>query len=90
AGGDLCEFLARSAGELATLFIVSEVKLYNLAEKPSGLLPTETIPELAVSVHSAPGQKCERCWMYHEGVGRDTAHPTVCPRCASVLQETGS
>ena len=90
AGGDLYDFLAAEAGQLATLFIVSELRLYRLAGAPPGLAPLETIPDLAVSVCPAPGQKCERCWMYHEGVGSEPEHPTICPRCAAALRVTGS
>ncbi len=40
----------------------------------------------AVAVHAADGGKCERCWKYHPGMGKDAAHPGVCPRCAEVLR----
>jgi isoleucyl-tRNA synthetase len=39
-----------------------------------------------IVVTKAAGEKCERCWKYDTGVGTDQAHPTVCPRCAAVLQ----
>jgi isoleucyl-tRNA synthetase len=90
AGGDLYDFLAAEAGQLAILFIVSEVKLHRLASAPAGLPPLETTPGLAVSVRTAPGQKCERCWTYHEGVGTEPEHPTICPRCAEALRVSGS
>ncbi|MGE5220712.1 MAG: isoleucine--tRNA ligase [Chloroflexota bacterium] len=38
-----------------------------------------------VSVFKAEGPKCERCWKYDTHVGNDPKHPTVCARCASVL-----
>jgi isoleucyl-tRNA synthetase len=40
-----------------------------------------------IVVSKAQGTKCERCWKYDTGVGKDAAHPTVCPRCAEVLSE---
>ena len=40
----------------------------------------------AIGVYPAAGEKCERCWKYHEAVGEDAAHPGVCPRCAEVLR----
>jgi isoleucyl-tRNA synthetase len=61
-------------GNLANLFIVSRVELQDGAS------------ELAVSVDRAPGNKCERCWTYSPHVGRLTAHPAVCERCAAVLE----
>ena len=38
-----------------------------------------------VVVSKADGAKCERCWKYDVEVGADQNHPTVCPRCARVL-----
>jgi isoleucyl-tRNA synthetase len=38
-----------------------------------------------IMVGKASGAKCERCWKYDLDVGKDNAHPTVCARCASVL-----
>lgn len=39
-----------------------------------------------IVVSKAQGAKCERCWKYDTDVGKDAAHPTVCPRCAAVLK----
>ena len=38
-----------------------------------------------IAVSKAEGLKCERCWKYDTEVGRDVSHPTVCARCAAVL-----
>jgi isoleucyl-tRNA synthetase len=38
-----------------------------------------------IAVSKAEGLKCERCWKYDTEVGRDAIHPTVCARCAAVL-----
>jgi isoleucyl-tRNA synthetase len=38
-----------------------------------------------IAVLKAEGAKCERCWKYDIKVGVDHDHPTVCPRCAGVL-----
>ena len=86
AGEELYSFLEPMLEELATVFIVSGVALKQLDEAPEDAFRPESLPELALSVVAAKGQKCERCWMYHEGVGMDAAHPTVCPRCAKVVE----
>ncbi len=39
----------------------------------------------SVLVSKAAGAKCERCWKYDTQVGQDKNHPTVCARCATVL-----
>ena len=70
-------FLAdMDAQELADLFIVSQA--------------TVTVGEsLAVAVSEASGEKCERCWKHSAGVGSDSEHPTLCPRCAAVVKAMG-
>jgi isoleucyl-tRNA synthetase len=62
-------------GNLASLFIVSEVVL------------AEGGPETRVEVERARGRKCERCWNWSEKVGTFEVHPAVCERCADVLSE---
>lgn len=42
-----------------------------------------------ILVSKAEGQKCPRCWMWSTGVGDNTNYPEVCPRCASVLEQSG-
>ncbi|AEG61491.1 isoleucyl-tRNA synthetase [Desulforamulus ruminis DSM 2154] len=86
AHGDTAEFLRAMAAELATIFIVSGVSLHPLAEAPAEAARAEGM-ELAVAVAPAGGAKCERCWMYAEGIGSDPENPTLCPRCAGVVQE---
>ena len=45
---------------------------------------------LKVDVEPAQGQKCERCWKVLPTVGGDAKHPTLCPRCASVIAKSTS
>jgi isoleucyl-tRNA synthetase len=79
----LAGFLAPYAGELATLFIVSEAVLAG-GEPPAGAFRSETLP-LAVVVEKARGAKCERCWMRLPSVGESEAAPTLCRRCRDAL-----
>jgi isoleucyl-tRNA synthetase len=72
AEGEQRRLLEESRGELPTLFIVSKVAL---ADGP-----------FAVDVARAPGEKCERCWIWSEERGRDPAHPTLCPKCTAALR----
>ena len=58
----------------STVFIVSGVAVVN-----------EEVTELTVEVNKASGEKCERCWAYSETVGTDSVHPTLCKRCADIL-----
>jgi isoleucyl-tRNA synthetase len=52
---------------------------------PSQAVAGEVLKELGILVERASGDKCERCWMYLESVGRDKIHPTLCARCVGVL-----
>jgi isoleucyl-tRNA synthetase len=74
AEGETWKLLEASRDELPALFIVSAVELVQ------GSGPLE------VEVRRAPGQKCERCWIYRQDVGQDPAHPTVCGKCAEALR----
>jgi len=82
-GGGTYEFLkAIPAGELADLLIVSQVELRQGEGGAKGELEG-----LGVSVEHAEGEKCERCWKYTQDVGSHAAHPTLCGRCAGILEE---
>ena len=83
AEGELYDFLKPVEDQLATLFITSQTHLHK--GTLAGANASDSISGLSLKVEQAPGQKCERCWMYHEQVGENTKHPTLCPRCASVI-----
>ena len=68
---------------LAELFIVSDCTLHQPSTSVPDGIPSEK--GLAVSVKVAIGEKCERCWMVHPGVGEDTNTPTLCPRCSETV-----
>ena len=69
-GKDL-EALRSVESLLPMVFIVSKVSLKDGEGEPL--------------VSHALGKKCERCWMWQEEVGQDHQHPTLCARCASVV-----
>jgi len=70
----------------ADIFIVSALAVHDPEEpRPLGLWQAEAHEGLAILVSPAAGEKCERCWMFNEAVGKNEAHPTLCPRCASVI-----
>jgi len=71
--------LARHAGELRYLFIVSAVTLIQGSGNGTG--------QVHVGVKKADGAKCERCWNYSIHVGEDKTYPTVCERCSAVLKD---
>ena len=67
------QLLESFGDDLATLFIVSGVKLSAGGD------------ELKVVVNRADGEKCERCWTYTDDIGKNDAHPSLCGRCSAVI-----
>ncbi|MCK5826391.1 MAG: isoleucine--tRNA ligase [Desulfuromusa sp.] len=67
---------------LPTYFIVSQVEL--TTNLPAAV-EAENIPGLKLQVLPADGEKCERCWNFATGIGQDSEHPTICPRCVAAL-----
>ena len=80
-------FLQQNQDLLPNIFIVSKVTLEDAKSAPQTAFASEAVEDLKVQVAAAPGQKCERCWIYSEEIGADPAHPTLCPRCAAVMNE---
>ncbi len=92
ASGEALTKLSAIEKDLPTILIVSGAKvsagMENAPEGPNVYRSEEY--DLAVEVVLAKGEKCERCWMYSETVGQCGDHPTLCARCAAVLEESGS
>jgi isoleucyl-tRNA synthetase len=84
----LLQDLAESDRErLRDLLIVSQARIADATAETS---PNRSVYEAGalncqITVSRADGAKCERCWKYDPWVGTDPSHPTVCRRCAKVL-----
>ena len=72
------------ADQWADLFIVSDVEVSDDAALYAQGIDT-VLSGVRVLISEAKGEKCERCWKHHTGVGSDSTHPTLCPRCAAVV-----
>ncbi len=44
--------------------------------------------EVQATVAKADGQKCERCWHWELDVGKDPAHPSICARCVTAVNDS--
>lgn len=67
------------------LFIVSEFEIAgDVASAPTEAVKLE---DIAILVTKAEGETCERCWNVSKEVGQVEDHPTLCPRCATVVKE---
>ncbi|MBQ4105520.1 MAG: isoleucine--tRNA ligase [Clostridia bacterium] len=75
ASGADYEFIKSVENELAAAFIVSQV-----------VVCESDAAELQVTVNRAEGEKCERCWAFSKTVGECSEHPTLCARCAGVIE----
>lgn len=82
AKAELYDFVKSVEGELADVFIVSQIEVSNSGK---GEFAGEEVPELSVTVSHAEGEKCARCWSFSDTVGSDPAHPDVCKHCAEAL-----
>jgi len=86
ADGEDYEFVKSFESDLVTIFIISDVEIKKLSEAPADTQKGEEMPSIKITVEQAPGDKCERCWMFSEYVGKDETHPTLCKRCAEVVE----
>ncbi|HHW46787.1 MAG TPA: isoleucine--tRNA ligase [Clostridiales bacterium] len=81
AEGELYEFVSSVKSMLPEIFITSGVNLINgSGGEYKGDL------DMGITVTKAKGEKCERCWVYSESVGKVSEHPTLCSRCVSVIK----
>lgn len=77
----LLRSLRRLGDELRFAMITSEARARPLAEAPAKARRTE-LDGLRVSATPSEHPKCERCWHRRPDVGAQSAHPTLCGRCA--------
>ena len=76
ASGKEYEFLVQSKDILPMVFITSGVEL---RQEPSA-------EAMQIEVKPASSKKCERCWIFSSTVGENQDHPTICSRCAGVVE----
>ncbi len=74
--------LLQKTAELDKIFIVSKVTVEAGEADGNAVMYDET----AVTVEPAKGEKCERCWVVSETVGKDSEHPALCADCAETVK----
>ncbi|MGZ8443171.1 MAG: isoleucine--tRNA ligase [Candidatus Binatia bacterium] len=87
-GAKLSEWVNTDRARLQDLLIVSQADNggeSTAATNDSAASYDAPLLNCVVQVSKADGAKCERCWKYDVQIGADHNHPTVCPRCAGVL-----
>ncbi|MEK5430195.1 isoleucine--tRNA ligase [Lysinibacillus sp. FSL R7-0073] len=81
---DIVALLNDANIDFAQLSIVSAFEVATIEEAPADALVLEHV---SIVVEKATGEKCERCWSISETVGANEVHPTVCARCAEVVEK---
>jgi len=69
---------------LAEVAITSAAHIAKVAA-PEDAFRLDEVPGVAVRFEHARGDKCARCWMILEEVGKNAAHPDLCNRCAEAV-----
>jgi isoleucyl-tRNA synthetase len=79
--------LAVNGAELAA--VTARREAFRELANVSAVFVTEAA-EASITVQPAAGlgwRKCARCWHWAPDVGADSAHPTLCARCAAAVTE---
>ncbi|MEG3619037.1 isoleucine--tRNA ligase [Magnetovibrio sp. PR-2] len=75
--------------DLAEIAITSDAELIE-GDVPDGAFTVDGIAGVGVVSALADGEKCERCWKVLDDIGSNSAHPTVCGRCADAVEHAGA
>lgn len=73
---------------LRAVFIVSGVRFVS-GDESEELQEASEVEGLRVGVKPASGEKCERCWVRTDTVGRFDDHPKICGRCREAVTQVG-
>jgi isoleucyl-tRNA synthetase len=85
---DLLGLLKEYENDLAMIFIVSDVTISS--EPFDSANNGEIFEKLSIKASVADSNKCDRCWNYRKEVGEIEKYPTLCNRCAEVIEEVQS
>ena len=81
--GELYDFAKSVEDKLPSVLIVSQLEI----KQGAGEGFKGDLEGLTIKVSKAEGEKCERCWMFSDSVGKNADHPTICERCAHVIEQ---
>lgn len=84
ADSETVELLNDANIDFAQLSIVSQ--FFIAGSKENAPEEALVLDKTALVVEKADGEKCERCWTISETVGTSENHPTLCKRCADVVE----
>ncbi len=78
--------LEKHREDLAMLWIVSRTAIVQELSSGTDRFESTEVPGLVVGARPVSGERCERCWTYAPDLGSRAAHPTLCGRCARVVE----
>ncbi|MBY0428774.1 MAG: isoleucine--tRNA ligase [Alphaproteobacteria bacterium] len=73
--------------DFADICITSFLHVITDKAAPADAFKLPEVPDVAVVVDAAKGNKCERCWCVKEEVGKHPKHPTLCVRCETAVEQ---
>ena len=74
-------------GDFADICITSHLHMNVSDAAPADAFKLPEVPDVAVVVEVAKGNKCDRCWCVKEEVGKHPKHPTLCVRCETAVEQ---
>ncbi len=80
--------LSKLKDELRFVLITSKAVVKSLSEAPQSASSYDA-SNLKFDIVKSQAPKCGRCWHYEEGVGGNSEHPTLCPRCLQNILQGG-
>jgi isoleucyl-tRNA synthetase len=83
AEGETLEFIKSYTDQWTQILITSQVEIKD--DLKDNFVDSEKIKGLKISIGSAEGKKCARCWNYDVKVGESADHPEICPRCVEAV-----
>lgn len=82
---EILNLLKEYESDLPMIFIVSEV---TVSDSPLDTANNgEIFDKLFIKTRVSGSDKCDRCWNYRKEVGKIEKYPTLCSRCAEVIEE---
>ncbi|HLR14907.1 MAG TPA: isoleucine--tRNA ligase [Bacillota bacterium] len=75
------------ADVLASIPYLHQMLIVSEAEVAEECAEAKDYKHVAVFVEKHDGEVCERCWVSANTVGENKKHPTLCVRCADVVEE---
>ena len=89
-GGSFFDVSGTITSQAVSLIDLAEIAITSAAhvarvDAPDDAFRLEDVPGVAVRFEHARGDKCARCWMILEEVGKNASYPDLCNRCSEAV-----